>query len=313
MSSRKSVNLLFILFVFAAFQSLAAASILAQAKLSNSNRQAASGRLLPPVYFNHLFVTLDNQTYSEITQSEFMRNQFANFEERTTTSNAGESWTGGYFYGEHTYFELFNIEKNPGFKIGESGIAFGVEEVGGIELIYDQLKTKVSEKVKKILRTRKIENKDIPWFYEVGVDYEDATLTLFTWVMEYHKDYLKNMYPDLKPEKNGIMRRQNLAPRFDQSKFLKDVYEATIALDDKQASRFLAELKAFGYVVKDKGKKKICKGPDIKFIVVPPIASISKITELKISLLREKEGQKTYGFGTKSTLEFKGKTAIWRF
>jgi len=153
--------------------------------------------LSPAIYVNHVFVTLDNKTYNDITRSGFMLKQFAPFEERTTNSNPGESWTGAYFYGEHTYFELFNVAKNPDFKTGESGIGFGVEREGEIDIVYERLKNTFSENVTKRLRTRKNNKGDVPWFYSTAVDYKDKTQSLFTWVMEYHPNYLKNMFPDL--------------------------------------------------------------------------------------------------------------------
>jgi hypothetical protein len=93
--------------------------------------------------------------------------------------------------------------------------------------------------------------------------------------------------------------------------YFRDIYEVTVALDDAQTRRLINELEAFGYAIREDGKMKICKGPGIKFIVTPLNTSTGGITKLKMSLLRKKQGQKTYKFGAKSVLTFKGKTASW--
>jgi len=68
---------------------------------------------IPKVYVNHFFLIIDSATYKDIVESEFIKNEFATLEERTTVSNNNESWTGAYIYGESTYIEIFNSSKNP--------------------------------------------------------------------------------------------------------------------------------------------------------------------------------------------------------
>jgi hypothetical protein len=272
-------------------------------------QQAVSAQL-PPVYLNHLYLVLDKQTYANIAKSDFMRNEFANFEERTTTANKGESWTGGYFYGEQTYIELFIAGQNPQFKQSESGIGFGVEQEGASEIFYNRLKEKFPDKVEKGLRTKKINDKDVAWFYIVDVDFKDESATFFPWLMEYRKDYLPIVYPNLKPEENGITRQRYQARRFKADRLFKDISEVTIALNETERDRFIKELEAFNYKIERRKAKTVCKGKDVKFFVVPNTKA-NGITKLKIGLQRKKKGQKIYQFGAKSVLRFKGKTATW--
>jgi len=266
----------------------------------------------PPVYLNHLYLVLDEPTYNDITNSEFLRNELANFDVRTTVANGGESWTGAYVHGEHTYIELFAAGNNSRFTLGQCGIAFGVEQPGGNEFFYQRLKDRFPDKARTGLRTKSINEKDVPWFYSTGVRFEDEKSKFTPWLMEYHKDYLKASYPDLKPEENGITRQKYQARKFKADRLFRDVREVTIALNETEASLFLKELEAFDYRVKREQEKTSCEGPDIKFIVVPN-TKVNGIIKLGIELLREKQGRKVYQFGAQSILEFKGKTAIWNF
>ena len=192
------------------------------------------------------------------------------------------------------------------------GIGFSIEGVGGSELILQRLNAKFAGKAKTDLSTVRSDNKDVPIFYATYVEYVDKSPTLSTWVMEYHKDYFKSRFPDIKPE-DAITRKQAMARSFKSALYFRDIYEVTVALDENQTRRLIAELEAFGYAIRPDGNKKICQGPGIKFIVTPLITLTGGITKLKMSILRKKDGQKTYKFGAKSVLTFKNETATWVF
>src|SRR5437867_5997339 len=87
-----------------------------------------------PVALNHFYLTLDSDTYAAIESSEFLQGEFAPFERRTTV-RTDKTYTGIYFYGIHTYFEFFDATKSPGSKVGDSGVAFGVEQSDALKLL----------------------------------------------------------------------------------------------------------------------------------------------------------------------------------
>jgi hypothetical protein len=93
---------------------------------------AAAGERGPVVVLNHFYVVVDPSTYAAARHSAFMTGQFAPFEARTTQRN-DMSYTGIYWYGRHTYFELFE----PGAQgpVGASGLALGVEEPGASAVV----------------------------------------------------------------------------------------------------------------------------------------------------------------------------------
>lgn len=274
--------------------------------------QTISAQKLPPVYLNHLYRVLDERTYNDITNSDFLRGDFANYEERTSVSNGGKSWTGFYFYGEQTYIEFFVDGKFPQFKSNESGVGFGIETMGAAKIYFERLKEKFGAQAESGLITRKVNGKDINWFYDAGVNYRDDNQTFFDWLMEYEKDYLKNFYPDLKLSEDGITRRHNLARKFKAERLFKNIREVTVALNQTERGRFLKELEAFGYKIERKRNEIAAVGQDVKFFIIPNDAA-NGIVKLKIDLTRKKQGQKTYRFGAKSVLTFKGKTAVWTF
>lgn len=273
--------------------------------------QQQNPKSLPSVYLNHLYIVLDKQTYDDIAASEFLRNEFASFEQRTTMADGGRSWTGTYLRGEQTYIEFFNSENKQGVELAKSAIAFGVEEAGAIKLIQNQL-NQVGGKVGNELTTKKIGERQVPWFYVVYVEYPKETLEFDRWIMEYHKDYQRERYSDLKAEENGITRKQILMRDYKPERYLRNISEITVALNEKEANRFTKELAAFNFKIETRGAKKVCFGSDIKLTIIPQTET-EGIKELKITLSQKKKGQKTYKFGARSVLRFNGKTAIWNF
>ena len=85
----------------------------------------AASTAMPPAYLNHFFVVVDAESYRAFQESAFARSEWAPFEKRTTARN-DQTYTGIYWYGRHTYYELF--EPDAQGAVGASGLALGAEE-----------------------------------------------------------------------------------------------------------------------------------------------------------------------------------------
>jgi len=82
---------------------------------------------VPKVYLNHFFLNLDSQTYKDIVESDFIKNEFAHFEERITVVDESTSYSGAYIYGENTYFEFFDESRPYSMKLkGPLCFALGI-------------------------------------------------------------------------------------------------------------------------------------------------------------------------------------------
>jgi hypothetical protein len=154
------------------------------------------------------------------------------------------------------------------------------------------------------------------------VGYKDSPARLSTWLMEYNEDFLDNWYPELSPESRGITREEILecyaAKLGDQekrkSKYLEDVVEMTLALGESERELFIKEREAFGYKITSDKNKTICEGPAIKYTIIATGESAPAIASIKLSLRRDKEGQRVYRFGGRSVLQFNDdRTATWSF
>src|SRR5690242_14363290 len=91
-----------------------------------------------PVPLNHFYRVIDSATYADLASSRFLRAEFAPCEERTTV-RSDRTYTGLYFYGVYTYFEFFDAGQETARRLGDSGIAFGLELPGASRTLQARL------------------------------------------------------------------------------------------------------------------------------------------------------------------------------
>src|SRR5690242_17022343 len=262
------------------------------------------------VYLNHFFATIDAESYKAIESSAFLRDEFAPFEQRTTVRQ-DITYTGSYFYGEHTYFEFFEAGRGLGREVGASGLAFGVETVGASPRVQARLNAALDSPVAVMPITRRVTDRDVNWFYMTTARSESPNALLQTWVMEYRDGFLQDWYGELKPATRGITRAEILeryAAKIGEGdkrrqKLLEDVTEMTVALPDAERARLLKACEAFGYraVAAPSGLR--LEGPQVVLNLVAQTSAAVGITAVKFSLRHARQGEKSYGFG-KTVLQF---------
>lgn len=157
--------------------------------------------LLPPIFFNHLYVVLDDKTYRAIQGSDFLQIAFPGKERRSTLTAVGETWSGTYFYCQDNYLEFFGSGNGPvtgkasrgghwqsGAQEGWAGLAFSTDRPGGVAAVTRALQKAYQSEPFHELRQMRSGDQATNWFYQVKVA-EPLRLGSFdSWVMEYHPD-----------------------------------------------------------------------------------------------------------------------------
>jgi len=215
----------------------------------------------PVVTLNHFYVVVDAPTYEAARTSAFLTGQFAPFEARTTVRN-DKSYTGIYWYGRRTYFELFEPgEQGPA---GASGLALGVEEPGASAMVKLRWEDALGSAGGGLV-TRKTETEQVPWF-EMTYGREIPGLRVF--MLEYHRDFLARWYGSLTPARSitradvldryvakiGQSQRRNPA-------LLEDVVGLTIALAPAEREALVRQLRAATWIAQDEADTVVCTGP----------------------------------------------------
>ena len=276
--------------------------------------QAVRPDSLPQVFLNHFYVVLDSLTSNAIERDRFLRKHFAANEKRTTT-NADMTYTGLYFYGVNTYFELFDIVNSPGHRVGDSGIAFGVDQPGAIKILHEKQGPSFEPSLKSVTRLHR--GKPIPWFFMAtsrSLPYESE---LSSWVMEYNPEFLANWNPQPSGTNRGVSR-EDILKRY--SEVLKpvdrpcfeDIIGLTVAADEPIANSLVHFCLQLGYQVDRKEAAGVAlHGPDFVLRVIPS-ESVHGIREVQMRTRGWLQPEQEHQLG-RSALRFVGASAIWSF
>jgi hypothetical protein len=271
---------------------------------------------LPQVFLNHFYVVLDSPTYKAVEEDAFLRRHFAVNEKRTTT-NADMTYTGLYFYGLNTYFEFFDIGNSPKDCVGDSAIAFGVDQPGAIGVLQEKLGPSLEPNLKSV--TRLYRGRQIPWFFMAtskNLPYESG---LSCWVMEYHSEFLNNWNPQPQGTNRGISRKEILArysgvlPPVDEA-LLEDVVGLTVAVDASDKKNLVDLCLQLGYQIERKHNQNVValRGPDFRLLLIAAAENVRGIREIKMRTRNPSKRGKKHPLG-QSTLTFAASCAIWSF
>src|SRR5437870_3666598 len=242
------------------------------------------------VLLNHFYVTPDRETFTAAEGSGPLR-RFGAPEKRTTVRKDA-TYTGLYLYGERTYLEL--LQPDSASFGAPSGVAYGVEERGGLESLRGALP---SPKLEEIARG------DVPWFRSLrsGQPLEG----LAEWVMEYVPAFFRGFHPELPPAHPAIARSDALTRYAASCGMLKDraegLFEDVVALEIALAPADWQRWRSRPLRVEE---------ADLRVTSAPP-GTPTGVLAAHLRLRRD-AGRSTERIGS-TTLSLDGKDAVWRF
>jgi hypothetical protein len=261
---------------------------------------------------NHFYLVVDSDTYKAIENSEFLKNSFGVWEQRTTV-RTDMTYTGFYFYGAHTYFEFFDVATRKNDQIGDSGIAFGMDQPGTLKLA-----AKEAGWTDPSIITREVNGQQVSWFWIANPQKFPENSVMSVWGMEYDPQFLKDWHPEVQDQNQGISRSailsrySNFLKQDPAKRLMSDVVALTIAVDDQTRDALAGYCRAFGYVVKEDGEAVIADGPDIVLRFVKQTDKSRGIQKIDFKL-NGKPDQPQYKFGS-SILTFESNNhAAWSF
>ncbi|MEO6546901.1 MAG: DUF5829 family protein, partial [Ferruginibacter sp.] len=75
------------------------------------------------IYFNHLYIVLDSNTYNQLFVPAFITEKLGNVKTGSSTTTT-DSWSGKYLFGKNGYFEFFSSKSYTGATVGDCGLGF---------------------------------------------------------------------------------------------------------------------------------------------------------------------------------------------
>jgi len=253
-------------------------------------------------------------TYQAILSSSFLKAVFSGFQEITVHANPNQSWTGCYLYGKNTYMEFFSIDQLDNLNslsLGHSAIAFSVDRVSDLDILYKKYQTNFLEKTKLQTYPRTFDNnQSIPWFSKLEVIHPPP-FRWSNWIMSYHAEYLQYRDNLILSNDMGVSRLQYNKPNY-ENKLLKDIKEITIKFNHLEGERFLKEISLLNFeVCQSQNQYKFITSDQMKITIHLVDSSLSKLINIVFSL-NQKIDMHSEIIGN-SELKIIGDTAHWNF
>lgn len=272
----------------------------------------SQGKQIVPVYLNHVYVNLDEESHEAICASPFIQKEYAPFWQKTVKSEASGTYSATFLGGENSYIELFGNNSNEGF----CGVSFGVEQVGLSNQVCEQINTAFGADIAPQLNQFIDGEQQIPWYYFIDPPIPALRdSALYTWIMEYHPDIFHHRSitwsdPTKLTRKAYLSAERSLLP----SAWMKDVVALTVQLKPAAVSAFATLLRAFRYdETQEPGATLFC-GPGISIrLIAGEMATKYSIREIKTSLTRMIDQPMEFNFGSNANLRLIEDTAVWTF
>lgn len=146
---------------------------------------ANDSRFRKNVRFNHLFVVIDDSTFTYLFDSLQVLKKFAATSEQTTDAGSA-SWTGKYLFGRNNYLEIFKPGGMKGGKLGDFGIGFMTDKLGTLDSLHSYWKNTL-DSVHEEKTTTNDDGNISPWFTSLSIPNIDS-LKINAWVFENSKE-----------------------------------------------------------------------------------------------------------------------------
>lgn len=271
---------------------------------------------------NHLYLSVDTETYAAIKASEFLKTEFAVCETRTTVrKDYPDGYTGLYFYGQETYFEFFDAD-NSIFPLGQYGIASGYEDDGDTYTAIRNLAALDGVSALDIDRAK--DDSSITWFTSLMSSSSPVFGNASFWGMIYHEDFTKTWL-------GGTRKFRRVYNSVKQEDILQS-YAYTLEQEDLRASQLMTDIEHVSATLKAEhldavvdqfvafGWQSIAVDACYNLLAVNSSVTLcpsegddlDSIKELRFRLSRSGSGLPAMTLGT-STLSFSDRSATWVF
>lgn len=206
--------------------------------------------LLPAVYFGHLYVVLDAETFTAFQRSPFFRDQFAATDAGVPTfSPVTELTTTIYVRGHSTYLELMGPGNTFGEPLGKTGIGFNVETAGTLPAVFASLDTAGRKPSYSSSFVTFAGPDPVPWQDVVFPEVQPAP-HIDLWVAEFAPTFTQ--WLRRAPAPLGIRRADFLASRARADRLLDDVTGLSFEVPAETLEAWVETSKAIGAVVRSR-------------------------------------------------------------
>ena len=207
-------------------------------------------------------------------------------------------------------FEFFDAGNQSAAQFGGSGVAFGVDGSGWLQMLAEDLPDDLFAAPQPV--TRRYEGKQVPWFYRASPKNFPPRSGVTVWLMEYHPRFLDEWNP--RPEdKTGGVSRQRILRRYaavlkdvPARPLLEDVVSLTVAADGPTRKGLTGLSRQFGYREYKYGDATVLKGLGDELRLIAGAGETRGVRAFTMRVTGKPKGPSEFRFGPRSVLKFHG-------
>ncbi|MDB4975916.1 MAG: hypothetical protein JWN48_4257 [Myxococcaceae bacterium] len=278
-----------------------------------------------PPHFDHVFVTVDDETLREVNACEFLAGErLGRFLIRESESSLIGKYTPTRIFGENTLVELFPNKFGEGeeFASVTVGVVFSFDHPGERISARNRLAAEgIPYRGELIERTLVPGSDPVPWYHSTRPQMGPGSpITLF--FSELSPDFLQRIGarigPDGRQDRSANLEAALQRPHGPRH-LMRDLVGVTVRLRPARIGRVVQILSALGYALRETAREVQLHGPDSVVTLIPDEVAIEGLLSLQIKLARPAdEPGLRFDFGPASSLVLSplgahDDTATWSF
>jgi Family of unknown function (DUF5829) len=299
---------------------LLAAPLLACTVFAQDAKNSTGQQPLPPIYLNHANIVVNATLYEAINQSKFLNAEFSNGGEHTVTGaySGRAPYTNISVRGKKTYLEIKNADSldEKGLKRNPILFIMSIDDRTQLAAVGQSFEREhIHAPIETAMRT--FNGHEVKWHDDTDTskwsDNLDPAHTPWFMVSATYPGYLKEAYPDLRPEEEGTTREKYNARRYKSELLMQDITGFDIDIGADQLAVLMAQFRAMGYALRTEGSVTTANGPELALRWKVVGANTPRAITVHFSLNRTKEGQQVYAFPDSELRFHSDRTASWTF
>lgn len=271
-----------------------------------------AGSLEGEVGLNHVYVVLDEETFAAARDSELMKTRFASVDTGLPKFAPPQANSQRlYIRGKTTYLELLGPRNPFNEPVGKIGLALGVDTLPLLDAVQAAWSASLGAAADRYNVEWKKATPAVPWYEVIQHRSTSANPHLVLWASAYRPEFLPWLYPHRSAHGNRGSRADFLAPLFRPERVFQDVTALTIAVPEELRQQIARQLQAVGYRRVERGESLELQA--VGWTLTLLASSADRQGLLSMTLATNREGGANIVLGSRSTIVFDTRSALWRF
>jgi hypothetical protein len=264
------------------------------------------------VGLNHVYVVLDEETFTALRDSERLMSEFASIDTGLPKFDAPQAQSQRlYIRGRTTYVEILGPRNPFNEPVGKIGIALGVDALSLLDevqaawsAIFDSAADRYNVEWKKT-------TPPVQWYEVVQHRSTSDNPTLVLWASAYRPEFLPWLYPQRPALHNRGSRADFLAPLFRPERLFRDVTALTIAAPEQLREQIARQLQSVGYQRSSRGEVLELQSSGLTLTLAEPTADRRGLLSMAVATNRDHGSDIV--LGPRSIIRFDSQSAVWHF